>query len=368
MQERRRTYEGNVAVVVGGQWGDEGKGAVSAHLARLLRAPLVVKAGVGPNAEHGIFAEIDGKEHYLKINQLPLGWILSPNAQIRVGRNVAVDPYKLLDEIGKYRLGDRVKIDRMCPIVTPDHIRAETSSKRFTETIGSTLSGSGFARADHILRKATLAKDVDFLQPFLTNVASEVNRYAPTETVILENSQGWGLNLSSIDYPNCTSKDVTSSGALADAGVNPFYLKDVVLCIKTMPTREGSGAMGSSRELTPQEIREQELIELSSIGGKIRRKAESIDFEMLAQASQENGATQIALTFCEHFDPEINGAKQIDQVTEKIWRLIAQIERTINVPVTILNTGKRFDNFIYLPDSKVNMSEAGVEIDFRSFI
>ncbi|MDP3918163.1 MAG: adenylosuccinate synthetase [Candidatus Woesebacteria bacterium] len=366
MKEIRKEYQGNIVAVVGGQYGDEAKGAVSSHLARLHNAPLVVKAGVGPNAEHGIFVQVEGKEHYLRVNQLPLGWILSPNAQIRVGRNVAVDPDKLLHEIGKYRLKDRVKIDSMCPIVSLEHVAAENTSKRFVEGIGSTLSGSGFARSAHILRTATLARDLDILHPFLTNVADEINRTAPTDTVIIEDSQGWGLNLSSIDYPNCTSKDVTSAGALADVGANPFYLKDVVLCVKTMPSREGQGSMGSSVEITTEQIKNRGLEEISSIKGKLRRKAESIDFEMLANACMENGATQIALTFCEHYDPKIDGVKNIDGVTKKIRKLIDQVEEKTNVPVTILNTGKPFDNFVYLPDKSVNLSSAGEEINFTS--
>lgn len=367
MKEERRNYTGKVIVVVGGQFGDEGKGAVSAHLTRLYNAPLVVKAGVGPNAEHGIFVNIDKEQKYLKVNQLPLGWILSPKTQIRIGRNVALNPNKLLYEIGKYGLLNRVKVDSMCPIITHEHIQNESTSKRFARSIGSTCSGSGYCHSDHILRTGQVARDIPKLQGFLTDVALEANKFASEETVIIESSQGWGLNLSSIFYPNCTSKDVTSAAALADVGINPFYLKDVILCIKTMPTREGSGSFGSSEELSLTNIKNKNLVELSSIEGKIRRKAESIDFEMLARASEENGATQIALTFCEHYDPKMNSVKNIKQITKKTWKLIEKVQEVTNVPVTILNTGKPCDCFIYLPDSSVNLSSVHQEIFFQNF-
>ena len=124
------------------------------------------------------------------------------------------------------------------------------------------------------------------------------------------------------------------------------------------------------KELSNEEMRKKGLIEYSSIGGKIRRKAESIDFEMLTQASKENGATQIALTFCEHYDPEINNARHVSQVTKKVWSLIDEVQKVTNVPVTILNTGKPFDCMIYLPDEGVNIEFSHIrgEIDFSNFI
>ena len=353
----------DVYVIMGGQFGDEGKGLISAYVARRDNAGFVVKAGVGPNAEHGLFVTEEGP--YIKVNQLPLGWILNPSTQIRIGRNVAIDPDKLLSEIGKYHLEERVKIDCLSPIITQEHIRSETVSKHFSENIGSTCSGSGFCRADHVLRTAKLARDIDELHPFLTDVTEEVNKSASTETIIIESSQGYGLSLGSEYYPNTTSKDITSSQALADVGLNPFHLTEVVLCIKTMPTREGGGSLGT-RELSLTEIQDNGLTEISSIGGKIRRKGESIDFEMLQKASLENGATQIALTFCEHYDPAINNVVFKSKLTKRMWQLIDQVQKTTNVPVTILNTGKRFDSILDLTDKKIPQAKLSEDADFSA--
>lgn len=364
MQIERKTYEGHAIWVGGAQFGDEGKGVVSAHLARLFDAKVVAKTGVGPNAEHGIFLE--DEKTYLKVNQLPLGWILNPETQIRIGRNVAVDPEKLKKEINLYKLHGRVKIDPNCPIITPEHIRREIEDKRLNEQIGSTMSGSGYAHADHVLRIGQVARDIDSLSPLLTDVLQELNRISQTETVILESSQGHGLSLSTEFYPNTTSKNVTSSAAMDDVGLNPFRLSDVFLVVKTLPTREGGGSLGSAKELSSQEIKQRGLIEISSIGGKIRRKAESIDFEMLRTASEVNGATQIALTFCEQYDPEIRNATTKNRITKKVWDLIEKIQQTTNVPVTIINTGKPYYCFIYLPDEQINLSAVHQEIDLSS--
>lgn len=360
----RPNYHGKAIWVGGAQFGDEGKGVVSAVLANAHDAAMVVRTGVGPNAEHGLFLEDEST--YLKVNQLPLGWMLNPGTQIRIGRNVAVDPEKLKYEIERYHLQDRVKIDPNCPIITSKHIQEETNSKRMRDGIGSTMSGSGYAHADHILRIGPVARDVDFLSPLLIDVAEEVNRVCQTETVILESSQGYGLSLSTEFYPNTTSKNVTSTSAMDDAGLNPFRLSDVFLAVKTKPTREGQGSMGKTTELSMEEILNQNLVEVSSIGGKIRRKAESIDFEMLKTASEVNGATQIALTFCEQYDPEIKHATTKDQITPKIWELIDKIQETTNVPVTILNTGKPYHDFIYLADNHADLSSKLRHVDLST--
>lgn len=355
--------DNNIYVVMGGQFGDEGKGLISTYLTRRDNAYIVVKAGVGPNAEHGLFATEKGP--YFKVNQLPLGWMLNPPTQIRIGRGVAIDPDKLLREVDKYHLEGRVKIDYLSPIISSEHINSEAKSKHLLENIGSTCSGSGFCRADHILRTAKLARDIDTLHPFLTDVAMEINKSAPTETIIVESSQGYGLSLGSEFYPNTTSKDITSSQAIADIGLNPFYLTEVVLCIKTMPTREGGGSLGTP-ELSLQEIQARGLTEISSIRGKIRRKGKSIDFEMLQKASLENGATQIALTFCEHYDPAVNNIVSKSKLTKKIWQLIDKIQEVTNVPVTILNTGKRFDSILDLTDKKISQAKLGGDVDFSA--
>jgi len=354
MEIERKTYEGQAKWIGGAQFGDEGKGVASAVLTNIYDAKLIVRTGVGPNAEHGLFLE--DETTYLKVNQLPLGWILNSQTQIRIGRNVAIDPVKLQTEIEQYRLDGRVKIDPNCPIITPEHIRKEAESKRMRDGIGSTMSGSGYAHADHILRIGPVARDIDFLSPLLIDVSEEVNRISQTDVVILESSQGYGLSLSTEYYPNTTSKNVTSTSAMDDAGLNPFRLSDVFLVVKTMPTREGGGSMGRVNELSTDEIKRRNLTEISSIGGKIRRKAESIDFEMLKTASEVNGATQIVLTFCDQYDPEVRNITKKDHITKKVWELIDRIEKTTDVPVTLINTGKPFYSFIDLLDRKKELS------------
>lgn len=358
--ERIETKAG-AQIVVGAQYGDEGKGKVAAFLAFREQAVMVARAGVGPNAEHGIFLAENGP--YLKVNQLPLGWVLTKDSQIRIGSGVAVSPNLFLEEIEKFELQERVKLDYRCPIITPEHIQKEKRSKKM-ENIGSTFSGSGYCHADHVLRVAKLARDIPQLNPFITDVAVEINEIAGTDVVVVESSQGTYLSLAiSPDYPHVTSDNVTAMAAADDVGLNWRKLKEVVLVLKTMPTREGAGSLGS-KELSPEEIKRKGLKEYSSIGGVIRRKGREINFEMLAYAVEINGATQIALTFCDHYDPRVRGVTNKNQITEEVWRLVERIQKETNVPVTILETGKLWHNIIDLTDKNIDLSKIRGEIKF----
>lgn len=344
MKDMKETEKG-ARIVVGAQWGDEGKGLISAYLSARDEASLVCKAGVGPNAEHGIFLTENGP--YIKVNQLPLGWMLNDSSQIRIGSGVAVNPELLLKEMERYDLWERVMIDYRCPIITVAHIEAERKSKGMG-AIGSTFSGSGFCRADHALRVAKHASDVPELRGLITDVAVEVNREAGKEVVVIESSQGTYLSLSvSPEYPNVTSDNVTAMAAADDVLLNWRKLSEVVLTVKTMPTREGVGSLGA-RELTQEQIIKNGLTEKSSIGGVIRRKGEGINWEMLSYAAEINGATQIALTFCEHYDPLVMGVTEKSGLTDRLWQLIERVQKETGVPVTMLNTGKPFYSMVDL--------------------
>lgn len=343
--------EKGAKIVVGGQWGDEGKGLISAYLTARDEASLVCKGGVGPNAEHGVFLTENGP--YLKVNQLPLGWMFNDSCQIRIGSGVAINPELLFVEMEKYDLWGRVMIDYRCPIITPGHIALEKASKGMS-AIGSTFSGSGFCRADHVLRVAKHASDIPELKEFVTDVGIEVNKTAEDEVVIVESSQGTYLSLSvSSEYPNVTSDNVTSMATADDVLLNWRKLTDVVMVVKTMPTREGAGSLGS-RELSREEIDVSGLAEKSSIGGVIRRKGEGINWEMLSYAAEINGATQIALTFCEHYDPRVAGVTEKAKLTDRVWQLIERIQKETRVPVTMLNTGKQYSSVVDLTGKGVD--------------
>ena len=334
-------------IIVGGAWGDEGKGLISAYINVRENAKFVARAGTGPNAEHGIFLE--DEKTYLKTNQLPLGWIFNPETKILIGSGVAVNPEWLFKEIDKYKLHGRVFVDYRSPIITKEHIQREKESKGM-QAIGSTMSGTGECRKDFVARKAKQAKDIPSLSDITIDVGETINKASQNYPVVVESSQGTYLSLAfSPDYPNVTSDNVTAMAAADDVLLSWKNIKNVVLIAKAMPTREGNKYsekdMGSGKELSEQEIVDRGLVEISSIEGKIRRKAE-FDFEMLKKAVEVNGATQIAVTFLEHAFPEVKNAKTWRDISKNARLFIDKIEKETDIPVTILNTGKAYNNII----------------------
>jgi len=137
-----------------------------------------------------------------------------------------------------------------------------------------------------------------------------------------------------------------------------------------MPTREGhqysKGDMGGGRELPKEEILQRGIAETSSIEGKIRRKAE-FDFNMLKEAVEVNGATQIALTFMDHAFPGMKNAKNRANITKEAWNFIEKVEKKAGIPVTLLNTGKAYDNIIDISFGSKPFDWGRVEKTIKSY-
>src|SRR6476661_6827094 len=100
-------------IVVDALWGDSGKGKVAAFLTRRENATLCVRAGIGTNAGHSLYCTAD---EVIRTRQLPLGF-LHPTATVAVGSGVAVDPRIFLDEVKRYDLQGRARVDYRCPVI-----------------------------------------------------------------------------------------------------------------------------------------------------------------------------------------------------------------------------------------------------------
>lgn len=330
-------------IIVDAFWGDSGKGKTCAYLARALDAPLAVRAGVGTNAGASVILA-DGT--LIRARQLPTGW-LNPRTQVAVGSGVLVDPEILRDEVDRFGIAGRTLVDYRCPVILPEHIEAERQDGNLRERVGSTCTGNGAARADFVLRRAKQAHDVAALQPYLTDVARLVNEVAATSTVLIEGSQGTFLSLAlSPEYPYTTSDNCTAAAAMDDVGLNWRRVQDVVMVVKAMPTRVGEGPL--PHEMAHEETVARGIAEYGVVTGRPRRKASQIDWDLLAYAAMLNGPTQIALTFCDHYDPEMCRAQTRADITPRVRSLIDQVERVTGAPVTLVDTGKHLDDFIAL--------------------
>jgi len=108
-------------VVVGGFFGDEGKGKIISYLALKDNPTIVVRGGVGPNAGHTV---VDGDKIY-KIRMLPSGF-LNKNAKVLIGPGVVINPEVLLKEIKEFGASGRAFVDRHCGIIEETHIQRDS--------------------------------------------------------------------------------------------------------------------------------------------------------------------------------------------------------------------------------------------------
>ena len=329
-------------VIVDAFWGDSGKGKIGAFLASKHRTPFCVRAGTGTDAGHSMYLDNDV---VLKTNQIPLAGILS-DAQLRIGSGVAVDPGKFISEIerydAEYHVESRTKVDIRCPVILPEYILREQQDKHLHETVGSTTTGTGVALSEYRLRRACQAKDIPELKPYLADVPDELNKAcAEGRKVLVEGSQGTFLSLAlTREYPYCTSDNCTTAAFIDDVGLNWKYIEEVVLVVKALPSRVGEGPLPFE---IPAEQQDPRTIEYGVTTGRRRRKAARISWELLEEAVMLNGPTQIALTFCDHYDAEIRNRKVL---TPRVKELIKQVERVAGVPITLVETGKTFDCII----------------------
>lgn len=333
-----------VDVIVGGQYGSEGKGHICAHLAR--EYGVLVRVG-GPNAGHKVaFPE------YTYV-QIPSGTKSNEKAKILIGAGATIWPERILKEISDCKLKkERIIIDEQAMIIEQSDRELESQT---LDVIGSTKQGVGVATArkilgrdkeSHLGARVRLAKDCLELKEYVGLTGRHLeDAYAAGSKIMLEGTQGTGLSLHHGIYPYVTSRETTASGCLADAGIAPGRVKKVVMVTRTYPIRVGgtSGPMGI--KVTAKKIAERsdlplqkiEKTEVGTISGNKRRMAE-FDWEQLRRSAALNGATDIALTFADYITAENQNARRFDQLSHETKEFIAEVERVANAAVSLIST------------------------------
>ena len=327
-------------VVVGGFFGDEGKGKIISYLAKKDNPTIVVRGGAGPNAGHTIK---DGNTTY-KVRMLPSGF-LNKNARVMIGPGVVVDPQVFLKEIQEFGVSSRAFMDNHCGIIEQNHIDQD-SKGRLKDKIGSTGSGTGPANAERAMRTLKMAKDIESLSSYIKDVPDEINSALKNkEEVLVEGTQGTHLSLWHGTYPFVTSKDVTAAGICADVGLGPKSVNEVLVVFKAYLTRVGTGPMPG--ELGAEETEKKGWAEFGTVTGRPRRAAE-FDFNLARRAVMLNSATQIAITKLDVRFPECSGVKSMDELSSDAKSFIKNIEEKLEVPVTLIGTGPLVDDVVDL--------------------
>lgn len=330
-----------VDILVGGEYGSEGKGNIAYYLAP--EYDMLMRVG-GPNAGHKV-----PTDNPFTHRSLPSGTLSNPDAKLLIGPGAVLNTQVLADEIRDCAVGpDRLSIDPQAMIITAADIAAET---RIKATIGSTGQGVGQAAARRILARedgtnAVLAAAVPELKAYLRPAAEMLDTaYARGARILLEGTQGTGLSLYHGTYPYVTSRDTTAAGVLSEAGISPRRIRRTVMVCRTYPIRVGgpSGPIGQSKDLEWAEIADragmapEEIDERGSVSGVARRVAE-FDWHLLRRSTELNGATDVAVTFADYLDVRNRAAFRYEQLTQETIRFVEEVEQVAAVPVSLIAT------------------------------
>jgi len=328
-------------IVIGGFFGDEGKGKIVSHMVNNNDPSIVVRGGVGPNAGHTV--KIGEKEFGTRI--IPSGFS-NEGCKLLVGAGTLVDPEVLKKEIEELGIEDRFKIDKRCAIIEEKHKQEDKKNDRLSEDIETTGTGCGPANAERAMRSIKLAKDLPELRKYTTDVPREINSALEnSEDVIIEGSQGFGLSLFYGTYPYVTSKDTGAAQVAADVGIGPTKIDDILIVFKAFPTRVGSGPFPT--EVSKDEAKRLGIKEYGTVTGRERRVGKWMS-EWAKYAVEVNGATQAALTCIDKYDERCRGVTRYEELTEKAKQFIKKREEELDIPIKIISTGPRDDETIDL--------------------
>lgn len=352
-----------VDVIVGGQYGSEGKGQVAAYLAR--EYDVHVRVG-GPNAGHTVHSD-SGKFVY---HHLPSG-SRDTKSLILIGPGAVIDPNKFLDEIKRADIDPkRVKLDPQAMIIEELDLKAEDTLMR---VMGSTRQGVGAASARKIMGRdgsAKLARDIPELRHLIGSTRDLLeDAYAHGRSILLEGTQGSGLSLHHGPYPYVTSRDTTVAGCLAETGISPTRVRRVIMVVRPYPIRvanpdEAGKTSGSfKREITADIIAQRSGLnaeeikkaERTSTTNRPRRFGE-FEWDQFRSACMLNAPTDIVLSFADYINADNRKARRFDQLNGETIRFIEELERIAKAPVSLINTcaEKRsvIDRRDWIPSSK----------------
>ncbi|ADM28488.1 Adenylosuccinate synthetase [Ignisphaera aggregans DSM 17230] len=319
-------------IVVGGFFGDEGKGKIASYLALVDRPSIAVRTG-SVNAGHTVI--YNGRVYRLRL--IP-SFFVNPSTKLFIAAGALIRLDILFREVEETGSRGRIFIDFNAGVIEDRHIEMERSDPFLSKDVGSTLQGVGYAMADRVLRRLRLAKDFDVLRDMLIDVVEEVNKAVDMgETVYIEGVQGTFLSLYHGTYPYVTSRDTTASAFLSEVGIGPKKVDHVIVVFKSYVTRVGGGPL--ENELSFEEAEKLGLVEVATVTGRRRRVAQ-FNFNLARRAVILNSATQIAITRLDALFPGDRCVREWDKLSIDARKWLLDVEDRLRVPITIISTGE----------------------------
>jgi adenylosuccinate synthase len=284
---------------------------------------------------------------------------LLPDVVCVIGAGSYVDVELLMTEIALTELDpSRLVIDRNAVLITPEDRLSEAGSD-LGDRIGSTCSGTGAAVAKRIARRSVhdLAVSEPVLRPYLGSATKSLRETLNAgHRVIVEGTQGFGLSvLHSPHFPNTTSRDTTAAGVLAEAGLSPLDVDQVVLVLRAFPIRvAGNSGRFNSEEIT-WEIATTEsghntpLAEFTSVTKRLRRIAR-FDAVVAREAIAHNRPSMIVLNHLDYVDARASAGTALPT---RCTEFVDRTAREIGQPIDLVGLG---------PDALVPYGETRVAV------
>jgi len=332
-----------VQIVVGAQWGDEGKGKIVDHLSE--KADIVARYQGGANAGHTVVLPgRKGKEEKEYVLHLIPSGIFHPHVKCVIGNGVVLDPVALMTEIEQLKdagikIGGRLLLSHNAHLIMPYHKMLDAARERGAVKIGTTGRGIGPAYNDKYTRTGirvvdllnrdilckklkrniessnellsklyqTEALDVDTIineyqefdrkfDEYITDTSEYLNNaLKKNKRILAEGAQGALLDIDHGTYPFVTSSNPTSGGACTGLGIPPTSINSVVGIVKAYSTRVGNGPF-------PTELNNEIGDRLRKIGGEYGattgrpRRCGWLDTESLRYSVRVNGIQRVAVT------------------------------------------------------------------------
>lgn len=386
-----------VTVVLDAQAGSCGKGKFIGYLAQHDGCDIAINNFMS-NAGHTYVTDDDER---IMTQHVPTS-MMNSNATLIIGPEAAITPKILFDEVIKY---DKILRHRAV-IVNPNAVVITNKHRKQEQQIlrsGSTFKGCGAARADKVWRQAELFGSWwhRYLDCKLTDIEKADLQYTPEEdkiirghiacqemtryincsidrgnNILVEGSQGCDLDINfGLGYPNTTSRQCHAGQLLADCGISPKLVDDIIMIIRPYPIRisnetnlkdengktlhVSSGDYAGSKEITWDEVKKRcgapdniEFGEMTTVTKKMRRVFE-MNWDRLKFVTTLNRPTYIAVNFAQYIDWNAYGyTGDYSGLPQKVKNFIAEVEAKTGVPVGFVGTGERNNQIVDLRGSE----------------
>lgn len=343
---------GKIQVIVGGQFGSEGKGHCAAELAQREDTMLAIRTG-GPNAGHTVWGPCtvgncgsgpSCQGHEFKLRQLPVAPVVNDKALAAIAARSLVQLDLVEREIKETGL-DMVFVDPSATVLEAAHISVEQADDALAW--GSTQKGIGAARMDRLHRTARTFGDGLSTRMLPRPVIGMVREHLGAGyTVQVEAAQGYGLGLHTEFYPKTTSADCRAIDALADVGISPWEFPDssleVWVVVRPYPIRVAGDSGPLKFETTwaalglPQER--------TTVTNKVRRVG-GWDPSLVYKAVRANGVRNVRLwmNMADHVFPflkgrtSLEGLRSTDRAQVATW--IRRVCEQVGASIYALGTG-----------------------------